>query len=40
MPLRKRGGVWWIDFVAPNGSEYADLLALPTKPTRKSSTTA
>ena len=19
MPLRKRGGVWWIDFVAPNG---------------------
>jgi len=32
MSLRKRGGIWWIDARAPKGSEYAELLGLPTKP--------
>jgi hypothetical protein len=39
MSLRKRGGMWWIDVYAPPGNEYAELLKLPTKPSRRSSMT-
>ena len=32
MSLRKRGGIWWLDVAPQTGSEYAELLGLPTKP--------
>ncbi len=38
MSLRKRGPVWWIDFVAPDGERVRDLLKPATKPKRKSCT--